>query len=322
MKSTLRQGWSKVLRLATPLLFPLRAALASSHDGAMQTVSSVAAMQRLALKWRGQNIRIGFVPTMGCLHNGHLSLVRRARHHVGPGGRIVVSVYVNPTQFGPREDFDRYPRDLASDLKLCRQSGVDVVFAPSDAEMYPGKAEDSYSTYVVEESLSQPMEGASRPNHFRGVTTVVAKLFNIVLPEVAVFGAKDWQQAAITRRMVQDLNFPLKVVVAPTVREPDGLAMSSRNQYLDGPLRSQALALWQAIQKAQAVVRAASKPLSAPALKRTLKVFIEQQPRARVDYIEFFEPDTLKPVAKVQRGTHLALAVFVGATRLIDNAAL
>ena len=279
-------------------------------------------MQRLARRWHSQNIRIGFVPTMGYLHEGHLSLVQRARRLVGPRGQVVVSIYVNPTQFGPTEDLSRYPRDFTRDAQLCREAGVDVILFPSDDQMYPGKAAGLYSTYVVEEVLSQSMEGASRPTHFRGVTTIVAKLFNIVLPDVAVFGAKDFQQAAIIQRMVRDLNFPLKVVVAPTMREPDGLAKSSRNKYLVGDLRAQAIALWQAIQTAQESVRAASAPVSAARLRKKLQQQIERHPDARVDYIEFFAPDTLQPAPQVQRGTHLALAVFIGKTRLIDNASL
>ena len=179
-----------------------------------------------------------------------------------------------------------------------------------------------YNTYIVEEKLSQSMEGTSRPGHFRGVTTVVAKLFNIVRPDVAVFGAKDWQQAAIIKRMVADLNFPVKIIVAPTLREPDGLAMSSRNKYLEGDLRRQATVLWHSIQKARAAVKKSSKPIPAAGLKLHLKRFIEREPDARLDYAEFFEPDTLAPVSKVARGAHMALAVFVGKTRLIDNARL
>ncbi|HSY75075.1 MAG TPA: pantoate--beta-alanine ligase, partial [Dongiaceae bacterium] len=215
----------------------------------MQIVSSIAAMQRLARKWQRAGIKVGFVPTMGYLHAGHLSLVKRARQAVGKSGKVVVSIYVNPTQFAPTEDLSKYPRDLKRDLKLLYELKVDVVFTPSDAEMYPVLdcgdmsplskrrhvgALQSFSTYVVEEKLSRTMEGASRPTHFRGVTTVVAKLFNIVLPDVAVFGQKDFQQAAIIKRMVSDLNFPVKIIVAPTLREPDGLAMSSRNKYLNG----------------------------------------------------------------------------------------
>jgi pantoate--beta-alanine ligase len=291
-------------------------------------------MQRHALRWRRRGVRIGFVPTMGYLHAGHLSLVKRARRLVGRRGKVIVSIYVNPTQFGPKEDFSRYPRDLKRDLKLCRAAGADVVFTPDDRQMYPwwGEAPDEpargdarptklgFSTYVVEEQLSRGMEGASRPGHFRGVTTVVAKLFNIVLPDVAVFGAKDFQQATIIRRMTSDLNFPVKIVVAPTLREKDGLAMSSRNKYLTGDLRAQATVLWRAIQRARAAVRNSSKAVSAARLKADLKKFIGHEPAARVDYVEFFEPATLVPATKVSRGTRLALAVFIARTRLIDNA--
>jgi pantoate--beta-alanine ligase len=288
----------------------------------MQRVSSVAMMQRLARRWQQQKVRIGFVPTMGYLHDGHLSLAQRARRAVGRRGRVVVSIYVNPTQFGPKEDWKKYPRDLKRDRDLCRAAGVDVVFTPSDAAMYlPGKAE-AFSTWITEETLSREMEGQSRPTHFRGVTTVVAKLFNIVFPDVAVFGAKDWQQAAIVRRMVRDLNFPVKIIVAATRRERDGLAMSSRNKYLVGTLREQATVLWGAIQRAQRTVRGVRYPVESARLKAELKRFIEEQPDAQVDYVEFFHPETLQAAGKVGRGTHMALAVFIGKTRLIDNARL
>jgi pantoate--beta-alanine ligase len=302
----------------------------------MRIVSSIAAMQQLAKKWQRTGKRIGFVPTMGYLHAGHLSLVRKARNRVGKTGKVVVSIYVNPTQFGPKEDFSKYPRDLKRDFKLCREAGVDVVFTPADKEMYPALdcgdmsplskrrhigALQNFSTYIVEEKLSQTMEGESRPAHFRGVTTVVAKLFNLVLPDIAVFGQKDFQQAAIIKRMVADLNFPVKIIVAPTLRERDGLAMSSRNQYLAGDLRRQATVLWRAIQTARTAAKR-SKAVPAAKLKADLKRLIESEPDARLDYVEFFEPDILSPVIKVTRGTHLALAVFVGKTRLIDNAQL
>ncbi|MFO1515135.1 MAG: pantoate--beta-alanine ligase [Verrucomicrobiota bacterium] len=286
----------------------------------MQVVRSPAAMQRLAQRWRQRGVRIGLVPTMGYLHEGHLSLLRAARRHAGKSGKVVVSIYVNPTQFAPTEDLSRYPRDLKRDLKLCRDTGADVVFVPSDAEMYPGKAQGSFSTYVVEETLSRSMEGASRPTHFRGVTTVVAKLFNLVLPTVAVFGAKDWQQAAIIQRMVADLNFPLRIVVAPTVREADGVAMSSRNKYLTGDLRPQATVLSRSIKIARSTV--AKKTVSASQLKAAVQKVIATAPAARLDYVEFFGAENLLPVKQVKPGTHMALAVFVGKTRLIDNGRL
>ncbi len=279
-------------------------------------------MQRLAVSWRRAGVRVGLVPTMGYLHAGHLSLVERARRAVGSRGKVIVSIYVNPTQFGPSEDFSRYPRDLAGDARLCRAAGVDIIFAPSDAQMYPRGGGADFSTFVVEEGLSRVMEGKSRPTHFRGVTTVVAKLFNIVQPELAVFGAKDYQQAAIVRRVVRDLNFPLRIVVAPILREPDGLAMSSRNKYLPGDLRRQAVVLWLALQRAQAAVRRSARSIPAARLQADLKRFIERAPVARLDYAQFFEPDTLAPVSKVKRGVHLALAVYIGGTRLIDNGRL
>ena len=299
----------------------------------MRIVSRTAAMQNLALQWKRAAVKIGFVPTMGYLHDGHLSLVREARKRVGKKGKVVVSIYVNPTQFAPTEDLSKYPRDLKRDLKLCREAGVDVVFTPGDAEMYPvgsSRCDDrtaqravptSFSTYVIEENLGRVMEGASRPPHFRGVTTVVAKLFNIVLPDVSVFGQKDFQQAAIIQRMTRDLNFPVKIIVAPTLRERDGLAMSSRNKYLAGDLRRQATVLWCAIQVAKVAVQK-SKSVAAADLKVDLKKLIEIEPDAKLDYVEFFNPETLQRVAQVKRGTQMALAVFVGKTRLIDNALL
>ena len=279
-------------------------------------------MQRLARGWQRAGVRIGLVPTMGCLHAGHMSLVQRARQLLGQGAKVVVSIYVNPTQFGPNEDFSRYPRDMARDTWRCREERVDAVFAPDNAQMYPAAGADRFSTFVIEEELSRSMEGKSRPTHFRGVTTVVAKLFNIVQPNVAVFGAKDYQQAAVIKRMVRDLNFPLRIAVAPILREADGLAMSSRNKYLVGALRTDALVLRRSLEKAQAEVRKSSQPILAARLKAGLKRFIERSPAARLDYVEFFDPDTLVPVRNVTRGTQMALAVFVGKTRLIDNAAL
>ena len=300
----------------------------------MRIVTSVAAMQRLALQWKRRGTSIGFVPTLGYLHQGHISLVKKARRSVGKRGVVVASIYVNPTQFAPTEDLANYPRDLPRDKELCRDAGVDVLFVPSDKQMYPAwdkAAEDpargdarptGFSTYVIEESLSRGMEGESRPTHFRGVTTVVAKLLNIVLPDVAVFGAKDFQQAAVVKRMARDLHFPVKIVVAPTVREADGLALSSRNKYLSEEEREQAVALWQAIQLARQAVRTSKEAIPSSRLKAELKWLIETRPAARVDYIEFFDPQTLQPMANVQRGAHIALAVVVGKTRLIDNGRL
>jgi pantoate--beta-alanine ligase len=253
---------------------------------------------------------------MGYLHAGHLSLVARARRAVGAKGKVVVSIYVNPTQFAPSEDLKRYPRDLRRDKQLCKETGVDVLFVPNDKQMYP----EGFSTFVVEEALSKPMEGASRPTHFRGVSTVVAKLFNIVEPDFAVFGAKDFQQAAVVQRMARDLNFPLKVIVAPTLREGDGLAMSSRNKFLDADQRAQATVLREALDEAREMVK--NGTISSRQLREQIATHIKTRPKARVDYIEFFDPKTLKAVMQVKRGTHMALAVFFGKTRLIDNATL
>jgi pantoate--beta-alanine ligase len=287
----------------------------------MRVIRSPLAMQRFALGCRRAGARIACVPTMGFLHAGHLSLVKRARRAVGPKGVVVLTIYVNPTQFAPHEDLSKYPRDFARDAKLCRAAGVDIIFAPTDADMYPGRADGRYSTYVVEEKLSPGMEGVSRPMHFRGVTTVVAKLFNLVLPDVAVFGAKDWQQAAVVRRMVADLNFPLRIIVAPTVRERDGLAMSSRNKYLTHEQRIQAMVLHRAIVRARALVKIGKHPTAK--LKTALARFIAAEaPLGKLDYVEVFDPETLQPAAIARPGSHLALAVFFGKTRLIDNGRL
>lgn len=257
---------------------------------------------------------------MGYLHDGHMSLVREARRRVGAEGIVVVSIYVNPTQFAPTEDLSRYPRDLKRDRALCRTEGVDALFLPSDGVMYPGRDAGAYSTYVVEERLVQRMEGASRPTHFRGVTTIVAKLFNSVLPDVAVFGAKDWQQAAVIRRMTADLNFPIRIVVAPTGRAADGLALSSRNAYLNPEEREQATVLIRSIEAARAAVRRG--PVSSSQLGKAVRRLIATAPAARVDYVEFFDSESLEPVTEVRKGTHMALAVFLGKTRLIDNGRL
>ena len=284
----------------------------------MRVVQTISAMQRHARMWQALPVPVAFVPTMGCLHEGHLSLIRRARELSGRHGKVVVSLYVNPTQFAPHEDLAAYPRTFLHDKKLCAKAEVDVLFAPSNREMYPA----GFSTFVTEEKFSQRMEGAARPTHFRGVTTVLAKLFNIVQPTVAVFGAKDFQQAAVVQKMVEDLNFPVKIIVGPTLREPGGLALSSRNKYLSSAQHRQAGSLWRAILRAREAVSAG--PVPAAGLQEELRALIDSQPgsKAKVDYIEFFDPQTLAPVEKVKRGTQMALAVFIGKIRLIDNAAL
>lgn len=277
-------------------------------------------MQNLARRWQRAGLKTGFVPTMGFLHDGHLSLIQRARKSVGPRGKVTVSIYVNPTQFGPGEDFTNYPRDLERDLRLCRAAGADAVFTPTDAAMYPAKDAAPFSTYVAEDQLTRSMEGAARPAHFRGVTTIVAKLFNCVLPDVAVLGAKDWQQAAVIRRMTRDLNFRVQILIAPTLREVGGLAMSSRNKYLNPAQRAQATVLIAALNEAKQTVKRSPQP--AAKLRARLARFIATRPEARLDYLEFFNGETLQPTSRVQHGTHMALAVFFGKTRLIDNAPL
>ncbi len=287
----------------------------------MQIYRTPTAMQKAARSWKLAELGIGFVPTMGYLHAGHLSLVQVARQEVGAIGRVVLSIYVNPTQFAPHEDLSTYPRDLRRDLRLCREAGVDAVFLPSDSTMYPRKADGGYSTYVVEEKVSSGLEGASRPTHFRGVTTIVAKLFNCVLPDVAVFGAKDWQQATVIRRMCADLNFPIKIVVAPTHREPDGLAMSSRNVYLTPQQRQEATVLSSCIRDCQSQVRKV-REIPVDQLVDFIRGKVEGETSGKLDYAAFFDSNTLAPVDRVKKGTHLALAVFFGKVRLIDNARL
>ncbi len=282
----------------------------------MQIVEGIVSMQRLAKSWKSGGI--GFVPTMGYLHQGHVSLMERARKAVGSEGKVVVSIYVNPTQFGPHEDLAKYPRDLKRDKDLCRAAGVDLLFVPRDDDIYP--TAPTFGTYVVEENLSRRMEGLARSTHFRGVTTIVAKLFNLVLPDVAVFGAKDFQQAAVIKQMIRDLNFPVKLVVAPTVRERDGLAMSSRNKYLSSVERQQATVLNEAIRAVKIRLRAGTFS-NAEAVGMVSKM-VQAQPSARLDYVEYFDPETLKPVKTVKGGVQIALAVFIGRTRLIDNARL
>ena len=276
-------------------------------------------MQRRALLWKRRGLKVGFVPTLGYLHDGHLSLVRKARRHVGPRGIVVVSIYVNPTQFGPQEDLAKYPRNLPRDRKLCREAGVDFLFLPLDTDIYPGGAQGVFSAYVVEEQLSQRMEGTARPTHFKGVTTIVAKLFNLVQPEIAVFGEKDAQQAAVIQKMVRDLNFPVKIVLSPTVREKDGLALSSRNSYLSAEERAEAVVLWRTLQLGRSRVRRDRKPVPSGKLKADLIRFVAGHRLARLEYLEVFDPATLEPVRRVVPGARMALAVRVGKTRLIDN---
>jgi pantoate--beta-alanine ligase len=279
----------------------------------MQVIETIAEMMRERTRW-SDGRTLGFVPTMGYLHAGHLSLVRAAR---AEHGRLTVSIFVNPAQFAPTEDLSRYPRDLPRDLAMLEAGGVDVVFTPTAEEMYPV----GFSTYVVPGgAVGERLEAATRAGHFRGVATVVAKLFNIVRPGAAYFGQKDAQQVAVLSRMVADLDFPLKVRVLPTVREPDGLAMSSRNAYLGPKDRAAATVLYRALEAGRAYFASAG---SAGAPVKTalgaMREVVAAEPRARLDYADICHPDTFEPLTKLAAPALLALAARVGPARLIDN---
>jgi pantoate--beta-alanine ligase len=257
----------------------------------------------------GERRRV-LVPTMGALHAGHISLVRLARESAGRDGEVVVTIFVNPLQFEPGSDFERYPRPEAADEAACRAEGVDLIFRPQPNELYCSDR----STFVEETSLSKRLCGASRPGHFRGVTTVVTKLFHLLAPDAAVFGEKDFQQLAIVRRMVRDLNFPIEILAGPTVREPDGLALSSRNQYLSAAERRQAPVIRAALLEA-----AVSPEDSAERVLTLVRQKIESAPLARIDYAEIVGADDLQPRLTIAPRTLLAVAIFFGRTRLIDN---
>ncbi len=278
----------------------------------MQIFDTPNAMRAWSQAQQVAGLSVGLVPTMGFLHAGHLSLIAEATKRVKV---TVVSIFVNPVQFGPHEDFDAYPRDIERDLALCREAGVDAVFLPQVTSMYASDA----SVLISENRLSQGFCGAQRPGHFRGVCTVVAKLFNIVLPQIAVFGQKDFQQVAVIRRMVRDLNFPLEVVVAPIVRESDGLAMSSRNVYLSKEERQQALGLIRALQAASDAVGIGVCDVGEVRRRMT---DVLQQHQLVIDYAELANAETLEPVMQVQKGHVALLAVRCGKTRLIDNRVL
>lgn len=254
------------------------------------------------------------VPTMGALHEGHLQLVDLARRHAGPDGEVVATVFVNPTQFAPHEDFDRYPRPFEADVALLESRGCDVVFAPGREAMYAPDA----SVKIIETAIGAGLEGASRPQFFSGVCTVVAKLFNLVRPDIAIFGEKDYQQLAVIRRLVRDLDFPIEIVAAPTVREPDGLAMSSRNAYLSPEERRQSVAISAALSEARFSMEQGC--IGVATLLDRVRERIASEPLARIDYVAGVHPDTLEPVDTVGLdGLLIAVAVWFGKTRLIDN---
>jgi len=273
----------------------------------MQLVTTVEDFRKAKSSLRGT---WGFVPTMGYLHEGHLSLVRRAK---AENDRVVVSIFVNPTQFGPSEDLAAYPRDLERDLKLIEPIGVDLVFHPAPDVMYPL----GFQTYVGIEEVTRTLEGAARPGHFRGVATIVTKLFNIVQADRAYFGQKDAQQVVVIRRMVADLDIPIRIVVCPTVREPDGLAMSSRNAYLDPAQRSAATVLFRALSAAKARCDAGER--DAEAIRGAMRAALGQEPLAKVEYVSAADPLTLRELDRVEDDVLLSMAVRIGKTRLIDN---
>jgi pantoate--beta-alanine ligase len=279
-------------------------------EGDMDIIRTVKEMQQRAEELRLAGRRIGFVPTMGYLHEGHLSLLNLARKH---SDITVMSIFVNPTQFGPNEDYDRYPRDFARDERLARERGCDILFYPSVHEMYP----KPYRTYVSVEEITDVLCGASRPGHFRGVATVVTKLFNIVKPHVAVFGQKDAQQAIVIKQMVRDLNMDVEILVAPIVREPDGLAMSSRNTYLNEKERQDALVLYRSLKKAEELIRQGERDASR--IKQEMETMIRSADTAKIDYVEIVDTTNLKSLDTLKGEVLIALAVWIGKTRLIDN---
>ena len=274
----------------------------------MKIIESADAIQVYV---RARTAKSVLVPTMGALHRGHLELIRVAREHTGKAGEVAVSIFVNPLQFEPGSDFEKYPRPKSADEKFCEDAGVNLLFRPSQLYF------DDRSVYVEETSLSVGLCGAARPGHFRGVCTVVAKLFNLIAPIAAVFGEKDYQQLAIIRRMVRDLNFRVEIVSVPTVRERDGLALSSRNQYLDGDERADATVLYRAMNRVKELAVAGEN--SVPRLIDAAASVIASAKTARVDYISIVDRESLQPLKELRPDAVIALAVFIGKTRLIDN---
>lgn len=278
----------------------------------MIVLSSVREMQEMAVTARRDGKRIGLVPTMGYLHEGHLSLIRRAKTECEV---VVTTIFVNPAQFGPQEDFSRYPRDLERDTRLASSAGTDVLFTPASDEIYP----PGYRSFIEVEAITSMLEGKSRPTHFRGVATVVAKLFNIVKPHIALFGQKDAQQAVVIRQMAKDMNFDLDIIVAPIVRETDGLALSSRNVLLSVPERAQAVVLSQSLREAERLIAAGGH--SASVILGKMRQLIAKQPLATIDYLSIADSTSLEEQSVLSRGASLlvSLAVKFGSTRLIDN---
>ncbi len=279
----------------------------------MEIIYDINLMQKRAEELRLAGKRIGFVPTMGFFHEGHLELMRVAKKH---SDIVVVSIFVNPIQFGPSEDYNRYPKDIEGDKKKAEQVGVDILFIPRVEDMYP----EGFQTKVCVERLTQHLCGLFRPGHFDGVTTVVTKLFNITKPHIAVFGEKDYQQLLVIKRMVADLNMDIEIISVPTVREPDGLAMSSRNSYLSPEERKSALSLKKAIDIAQQMVAKGETDTSV--IKKKVEETISSYPFTKIQYVSICDPETLEELDKIEKQALLAMAVFVGNARLIDNAIL
>lgn len=274
----------------------------------MKVLTTISETREQVKEWKKQGLTIGLVPTMGYLHEGHASLIKKCREE---NDRVVVSVFVNPTQFGPNEDLEAYPRDFERDSRLCEELGADLIFHPEPEEMY----HDPHA-FVSIDLLSETLCGKTRPIHFKGVCTVVSKLFNIVSPDNAYFGQKDAQQLAIIRKMVQDLNYNIRIVGCPIVREPDGLAKSSRNTYLDPQERQAALCLNRAVLCGQEMIR---KGIQSEEVLREMRAVIEAEPLARIDYVSVVDALTMQPVDRVEKNVLVAMAVYIGKTRLIDN---
>ncbi len=279
----------------------------------MEIIKEIEVMNKKAEEWRKNGKIIAFVPTMGYFHEGHLSLFRIARKK---GDILVVSIFVNPIQFGPTEDFKSYPRDLERDKSLAEKEKVDVLFVPSEKDMYP----EGYQTFVEVTKLTNHLCGLSRPGHFKGVTTVVAKLFNIVKPHIAFFGFKDYQQYLVIKRVVKDLNFSIEIVGCPIVREPDGLAMSSRNTYLTPEQRKSALSLFKGLKLAQKMIDKGERNVKV--IINAVSKLIESHPYTEIDYVKICDPETLEDLDKIDKKALLALAVKIGKARLIDNTLL
>jgi pantoate--beta-alanine ligase len=283
---------------------------ADRGESGLRIYTSPGDLQRAVLRLRREGRRVGLVPTMGALHEGHLSLVRATRQRADV---VVATIFVNPAQFGPQEDFARYPRTLEADLNLLAQNGCNLVFLPGQADMYP----PGFSTYIEPPAVAQPLEGVCRPGHFRGVATVVLKLFEIAPADFACFGQKDYQQALVIRRMVEDLNVPIEIVTCPIVREPDGLALSSRNRYLSPTERQQAVALSQSLDLAQRLVNSGER--DAAAVVSQMRAVLHSEGIGRIDYVTIADPQTLAELSRIEGPAVALVAAYVGTTRLIDN---